>query len=249
MSQRVNIFETCLNGALYPRTTQASREILVRLGYDVRLPKAQVCCGQMHFNSGYPDEIDAMLRSFYRNNLDADYVIFPSASCAAMVRENYPELAQRWLSGGNRRRLGELISRSFELVEFLHAFHGDVGTSAWFPHRATLHPTCHSLRSLRLGSATREILSQVEDIELIENPTQNTCCGFGGTFSIKNEATSAAMLADKVTSIRATGAAYVIALDNSCLMHISGGMDRARLAIRPIHIAEVLASTRSMQFC
>ncbi|CAG4913683.1 MULTISPECIES: (Fe-S)-binding protein [Acidithrix] len=243
-SQKIAIFETCLNGALFSRTTQATFNVLTRYGYQVHLPKTQVCCGQMHFNTGYPDLISEMIRSFVKTNIDYDYVVFPSASCAAMVRENYLELAGGFMSPTNVHKLASILNRSFELVEFIDTYHREDVSSSYFPHKVVLHPTCHSVRSLGLLEPSLRILGSVDGIELITNPTQTTCCGFGGTFSVKNNDVSEAMLEDKVNSIISLDAQYLVALDNSCLMHIGGGLKEKGSQIKTLHIAEILASTK-----
>jgi L-lactate dehydrogenase complex protein LldE len=223
---RVSLFVTCFNDTLFPRTGQATVRLLERLGCAVDFPEQQTCCGQMHLNSGYRDEGLALVRRFGEVFADAEAVVTPSASCAGMVRAQLPD--------------GPPV---FELSEFLldRLQLEDVG--AYFPHRVTYHPTCHSLRELKLGDRPLRLLSAVRGIELAELPQAEECCGFGGTFAVKNADTSAAMLADKQRAVLDTRAEVVCSADNSCLMHIGGGLSRGRTGVRAAHLAEVLAAT------
>jgi L-lactate dehydrogenase complex protein LldE len=232
-SGRVGLFITCVNDALFAETPKAVVTILERLGYEVDFPEAQTCCGQMHANSGYRKGAAKLAASFDKVFGGYDAVVTPSGSCAAMVREQYPHLTGSDIGG-----------RVLELAEFLvdHAGVTDVG--AYFPHTVTYHPTCHGTRALGLGDKPLRLLREVEGIELADLPAADQCCGFGGTFALKNSEVSSAMLADKCGNAAATGAEYLAAADNSCLMHIGGGLRRGTGAPRPIHYAEILASTR-----
>src|SRR5436190_20881080 len=225
---RISIFITCLADTLFPETGRATVRVLERLGHEVAFPEEQTCCGQMHFNTGYSEEGLALARRFERVFADAEVVVSPSASCVGMVREHCsPELA----------------SRVFELAEFLVKRLGVQDVGAYYPHRVTYHPTCHSLRVLRTGDAPLRLLRAVRGIDLVELPQAEECCGFGGTFAVKNPDVSAAMLADKMNHVLATGAEVCAAGDSSCLMHIGGGLSRARTGVRTVHLAEILAST------
>src|SRR5947209_2526232 len=160
-----------------------------------------------------------------------------------MVREMYPHAAELADDPGLARDVGALIPRVFELSEFLVKGLGVEDVRAYFPHRVTYHPTCHSLRAIRVGDAPLRLLRAVRGIDLVELPGAEECCGFGGTFAVKNADTSLAMLGDKIGSIKDTGAEVCVAGDNSCLMHIGGALHRERAGIRTVHIAEILAST------
>jgi L-lactate dehydrogenase complex protein LldE len=226
---RVALFITCVNDLLFARTGQAVVRILERLGHQVDFPAEQTCCGQMHANSGYRDEAIPLARRFIRTFQPYDAVVAPSGSCVAMVRESYPRLVR-----------GE-IPPVYELSELLVDVLGVTDLGARFPHRVTYHPTCHGLRMLRLGDRPLRLLRAVRDLDLVELPGAEECCGFGGTFALKNADVSAAMLADKCASVRDTGAEYVTAADNSCLMHIGGGLSRSDNGAKAIHYAEILA--------
>jgi len=197
--------------------------LLERLGCEVDFPLEQTCCGQMHMNSGYAREGIALARRLERVFRGCEYVITPSASCAGMLRQQV-ELPVH------------------ELSEFLVDVLGVDDVGAYFPHRVTFHPTCHSLRELDVGDRPLRLLRAVRGIELVELPSSTECCGFGGTFAVKNSEVSSAMLADKVRAVLDTGAEVVCAADNSCLMHIGGALSRQRTGVRTMHLAEVLAS-------
>jgi L-lactate dehydrogenase complex protein LldE len=227
---RVALFVTCFNDTLFPETGKAVVRLLERLGHDVEFPEEQTCCGQMHFNTGYRREAEGLARRFASVFEGAGAVVCPSASCVGMVRHAYPQL-------------GVDPPPVHELSEFLVDELGleDVGAS--FPHRVAYHPTCHSLRVLGLREAPLRLLRAVRGLELVEPAEAEECCGFGGTFAVKNAAVSSAMLEDKCRRIAATGADVVSSADNSCLMHIGGGLARLDAGIRPVHLAEILAST------
>ena len=240
---RVTLFITCFNDTLFPRTGQAVVRVLERLGQQVDFPPEQTCCGQMHFNTGYQREVIPLVRRFVRVFGDAEVVVSPSPSCTAMVHDYYPRLAQISGDAGLIAAVNEIIPRVQEFTMFLVNTLGldDVGAS--FPHRVTYHPTCHSLRLLHIGDAPLRLLRKVRDIDLVELPAWDECCGFGGTFAVKNADTSLAMLTDKVRHILDTGAEVCVAADNSCLMQIGGALERRRGGVRVAHIAEILAGT------
>jgi L-lactate dehydrogenase complex protein LldE len=242
---RVSLFITCFNDTLFPRTGQATVQVLERLGHTVLFPREQTCCGQMHFNTGYQREAIPLVRRFVRVFADADVVVAPSASCVGMVRDIYGMAAELADDPALAREIRILQPRVFELSEFLvHKLHiEDVG--AYFPHRVTYHPTCHSLRVLRVGDAPLRLLRAVRGIDVAPLPDADQCCGFGGTFAIKNADTSMAMLGDKLRAVRDTRAEVCVAADNSCLMHINGALHRQRAGIRTMHLAEILAQTDS----
>ncbi|GAC1464602.1 MAG: (Fe-S)-binding protein [Chloroflexota bacterium] len=240
---RIALFVTCFNDTLFPETGKAVVQLLRRLGHRVEFPLEQTCCGQMHFNTGYQAEALALAHRFVRIFDPYDAIVSPSASCVGMVREFYPRLAQLDGNGQFASSVSRLIPRIWELSEFLVHTLGvdDVGAS--FPHRVTYHPTCHSLRVLRVGDAPVRLLRQVRGIDLVELPAAQECCGFGSTFAIKNADTSMAMLSDKVRHVLDTGAEVCASADNSCLMHIGGALHRQRSGVRTLHLAEILAST------
>jgi L-lactate dehydrogenase complex protein LldE len=240
---RVALFITCFNDTLFPETGRATVEVLERIGVEVDFPYAQTCCGQMHFNTGYQREAIPLVRRFVEVFDGYDAVVAPSGSCVSMVRELYPMAADLAGDPHLAEKVGELGPRVFELSEFLVRQLGVTDVGAYYPHRVTYHPTCHSLRMLKVGDAPLELLRNVRGIDLVELSAAEECCGFGGTFAVKNADTSAAMLSDKLRHVLDTGAEVCVAGDNSCLMHIGGGLSRLRSGTRTVHLAEILAST------
>lgn len=243
---RVGLFVTCVNDTLYPRTGRAVVTLLERLGVRVDFPMEQSCCGQPLFNTGYRHETEPLMRRYAAAFRDHDYIVTPSGSCAAMVRDHYPRIAARAAAEGRGEELStvaaEAVAKTYELTEFLVDVLGVTDVGASYPHTVTYHPTCHGLRALGLGDRPRRLLEQVKGLELRELAGAEECCGFGGTFAVKNPAVSTAMGTDKARAVTATGAQGVCAVDNSCLMHIGGILSRAGSAVRPVHIAEILAS-------
>ncbi|MFD4971620.1 (Fe-S)-binding protein [Streptomyces sp. NPDC058424] len=240
---RVALFITCFNDTLFPGTGRAVLTVLERLGHTVDFPQEQTCCGQMHFNTGYRPDAVPLVARFARTFAEYDAVVTPSASCAGMIRDNHPVLAREYGPAGLQQQVAELVPRVHEFTEFLTDVLGVTDVGARFPHRVTYHPTCHSLRGLRLGDRPLRLLRGVEDIDLVDLPASDSCCGFGGTFAVKNAETSGAMLADKTRDVLATGADVLCAADNSCLMHIGGGLSRQGSAVQTMHLAEILAAT------
>ncbi|HET9094029.1 MAG TPA: (Fe-S)-binding protein [Solirubrobacteraceae bacterium] len=242
---RIALFITCLGDTLFPQTGRATVAILERLGHTVEFPSGQTCCGQMHVNSGYAAEamplLERFVRAFDQDGVDA--VVSPSGSCAAMVRHHYPRLAAEAGDAGLQDAVARVAPRVFELSEFLVGELGVEDVGAYFPHRVTYHPSCHATRMLPVGDAPLRLLRRVRGIDLQELPEAADCCGFGGTFAVKNAEVSAAMLTDKMAAILTTGAEVCTALDSSCLMHIGGGLQRQRSGVRTLHLAEILAST------
>jgi L-lactate dehydrogenase complex protein LldE len=238
---RVALFATCLIDALFPDAGKATVQILERLGQQVEFPLEQTCCGQMHANSGYFEP--NLVRRYVDTFSEYDAIVVPSGSCAGAIRHQHAMIATDANDDALATRAQATANKTYELSQFLiDVLHiEDVG--AYFPHRVTYHPTCHSMRMLRLGDRPLRLLQNVKGIELVELPDQNECCGFGGTLSIKNPDVSAAMLADKMEAVIHTGAEVLCAGDRSCLMHIGGGLDRIRAGVRTLHLAEILAST------
>ncbi|MFK0237971.1 (Fe-S)-binding protein [Streptomyces vinaceus] len=244
---RAALFVTCVNDALYPRTGIAVVRLLERLGVAVDFPAAQSCCGQPQYNSGYRRESEPLLRRTAEAFAGYPYVVTPSGSCAAMVRCHYPRIgraAEREGRGPGLSALAEeLVPRVYELTEFLVDVLGVTDVGAYFPHTVTYHPSCHGLRGLGLGERPRRLLSAVRGLDLVELPGAQECCGFGGTFAVKNPDVSAAMGTDKAATAVATGAEVLCGADNSCLTHLDGILRRRGDAVRAVHLAEILAST------
>jgi L-lactate dehydrogenase complex protein LldE len=237
---RVGLFITCLADALYPRVGQATVELLERLGHEVVFPSDQTCCGQMHINTGYVRGARPLVRHHVEvfSASDVDAVVAPSGSCVGSVRHQHAA----FFTGASAQRADELAARTYELSEFLVDVLGVTDVGAYYPHRVTYHPTCHSLRLLKVGDKPLRLLRAVRGLDLVELPGASECCGFGGTFAVKNADTSTAMLADKLRHVAETGATVVTAGDSSCLMHIGGGLSRSDGGVRAVHLAEILAS-------
>jgi len=242
---RVALFITCVADTLFPETGRSVVRVLERLGHEVVFPADQTCCGQMHVNSGYRDDALRLARrlvdTFARDD-GVDAVVSPSSSCVGWVRALLPEVAREAGDEQLARDAEALGGRFFELSEFLVRRLGVEDVGAVFPRRVTLHPTCHSQRVTRVGDAPQRLLSHVRGLELLELSEAAECCGFGGTFSVKNADVSLAMLADKCANVVATGADVVTAVDPSCLLHIGGGLSRMGAGVRAVHLADILAS-------
>ncbi|GIJ79221.1 L-lactate dehydrogenase complex protein LldE [Micromonospora phaseoli] len=240
---RIALFVTCLADTMFPEAAKATVRLLERLGHEVVFPAGQTCCGQMHVNTGYQRDAVPLVRRHVRVFDPYDVIVAPSGSCVGSVRHQHAMVARR---GGDERLAGRAESvagRTYELSELLVDVLGVTDVGAFFPHRVTYHPTCHSLRLLRVGDRPVRLLRAVRGLDLIELPDADQCCGFGGTFAVKNADTSTAMLADKMRHVLSTGAEVCTAGDSSCLMHIGGGLSRMRAGVRTVHLAEVLAST------
>jgi L-lactate dehydrogenase complex protein LldE len=240
---RVSLFITCYNDTLFPETGKAVVRVLERLGHTIDFPPDQTCCGQMHWNTGYHREAVPIIRHFVEVFRDAEVVCIPSSSCVAMIREHYEKAA---VASGDQAFLAEvqaLLPRVYEFSEFLINKLGVTDVGATYTHRVTYHASCHSMRSLQLGDIPYRLLEAVRGLQLVDLPEVEQCCGFGGTFAIKNAEVSSAMLADKARQVLNTGAEVCTAVDNSCLMHIYGSLHRQRTFVRTAHLAEILAST------
>ena len=242
-SPTVALFATCFNDTMWPEAPAATVRLLERLGCRVVFPREQTCCGQMFTNTGYADEATPLVRRFVDVFEPFEYVVAPSGSCVGSVREQHGMLARRAGDDGLAEAAEEVAGRTYELSELLVDVLGVTDVGAYFPHRTTYHPTCHSLRMLHVGDRPLQLLRAVRGIDLVELPAATECCGFGGTFAVKNADTSIAMGSDKARHVRDTGAEVLVAGDNSCLAHIGGILGRQRAGVRTLHLAQVLAST------
>jgi L-lactate dehydrogenase complex protein LldE len=240
---KISLFVACYNDTLFPETGIAVTRVLERLGHTVAFPIEQTCCGQMHYNTGYHREAVPLVRRFVQMFRDAEVVCVPSASCVAMMREHYEIMAKAENDPAFLADVRSLLPRVFEFSELLANHLGVEDVGARFAEKVTYHPSCHSLRMLHVGDAPRRLLRAVRGLTLVELPNQDQCCGFGGTFAVKNADVSAAMLAEKDACVLQTGANVATGLDNSCLMQIYGGLHRAGSPVRTMHLAEILAST------
>lgn len=241
---RIGLMITCLADVLFPTVGRSVVTLLERLGHEVEFPTQQTCCGQMHINTGYERSSAPLVR----NHVDAfehcEVIVAPSGSCVGSVRHQHATVATAAGDEFLARRATAVAERTYELSELLVDVLGVEDVGAYYPHRVTYHPTCHSLRMLRVGDKPLRLLRNVDGLDLRALENDDQCCGFGGTFALKNAETSTAMLADKMTNVVATGADVVSAGDSSCLMHIGGGLARLDTAPTPVHLAEILASTR-----
>jgi L-lactate dehydrogenase complex protein LldE len=242
---RASLFITCYNDTLFPETGRAVVTLLERLGVTLDFHPKQTCCGQMHANTGFRGEAFSQAKRFVRLYQGAEAVVVPSSSCVAMIRDQYPGLFDELGNETLRREFANLLPRVYELSEFLIDRLGVEDVGATFPHRVTYHASCHGVRALHLGDRPYRLLSKVRSLTQAPVANVDRCCGFGGTFSIKNAEVSSAMLQVKLQDVVAAGAEYCTALDNSCLMHLGGAMHRQYAGIKTIHLAEILASTEA----
>ena len=240
---QVALFITCYNDTLFPDTGKAVVRVLERLGHTVTFPPGQTCCGQMHWNTGYQSEALPLLPRFVAQFKDSEAVVVPSSSCVAMMRDHYPKMAEQLADPTLIEAVHALLPRIYEFSEFLTQKLGLEDVGAYFPHRVTYHASCHGLRSLGLGDGPTRLLRAVRGIDLVELSGLEQCCGFGGTFAVKNAEVSTAMLSEKIQAVLSTRAEMCTACDNSCLMHIEGALHRQRTGVRTLHLAEILAST------
>jgi L-lactate dehydrogenase complex protein LldE len=223
-----------------PHIGIATVELLEHLGCTVQYNPKQTCCGQPAFNSGFSAEAAAVARHMLDTFADGDApVVVPSGSCAAMVKVFFSELFEHT---ENAKRAANLAARTFELSDFLVQKLGVKNVGATFRHKVTFHDGCHGLRELRSHAAPRQLLKAVRGLELIEMAEAQTCCGFGGTFAVKFAQISTAMAEVKCKSAVETGAEFVVSNDPSCLMQIRGYIEKQRLPINTMHLAEVLNS-------
>jgi len=235
----ISLFIACYNDTLFPETGKAVVRVLERLGHTVEFRAAQTCCGQMHYNTGYRPEAIGLMRHFLDVFKGAEVICIPSSSCVSMIRDHFPRMAAE---AGVQEEVDDLLPRVFEFTELLIDKLGVTDVGATFPHSVTLHTSCHALRSLHIGDRPKRLLEAVKGLNLIELQDSDQCCGFGGTFAIKNADVSAAMLGDKMHCILDTGTEVCTGSDNSCLMHIGGGLSRQPHGPRCLHIAEILGS-------
>jgi L-lactate dehydrogenase complex protein LldE len=239
---RIALFLTCLVDAAVPAAGTATVELLERLGHEVVFPPGQTCCGQMHINTGYAAEALPLVRRYVETFEPYAAVVAPSGSCVGSVRHQHASVARSAGDASLAARASAVAAKTYELSELLVDVLGVTDVGASYPHRVTYHPTCHSLRMLRVGDKPLRLLREVRGLDLVELPGAEECCGFGGTFAVKNADVSTAMLADKMRSVLDTRAEVCTAGDSSCLLHIGGGLSRLRTGVRTVHLAEILAS-------
>lgn len=239
---RVGLFVTCLTDSMFPEAGQATVSLLERLGVEVVFPESQGCCGQMHINSGFPRDAVPMIRGFVDAFEGLDHIVAPSGSCAGSIRHQHEGVARKHGDAALFEAVRATTPRVFELTEFITDVLGleDVGAS--FPHRVAYHASCHSMRVAGIGDRPYRLLANVRGLELVHHEGADQCCGFGGTFSVKNSDVSAAMAADKARAVTAVDPEYLVSVDSSCLMNIGGALAKDGSRIRTLHLAEVLAA-------
>ena len=246
---RIALFATCIAEAMFPQAPAATVMLLERLGHEVAFPAGQACCGQMHVNTGYYAQAVPVIRNHvaaFAPVLDGEWdaIVAPSGSCVGSTRHQQGMVARREGEDRLGRDADAVAARTYELSELLVDVLGVTDVGAWFPHKVTYHPTCHSLRLVKVGDKPLRLLRAVAGIDLVDLPEADSCCGFGGTFSLKNAETSGAMVAAKTRNIVATGAQVLTAGDYSCLMNMAGALSREGTGVHAAHLAEILASTR-----
>ena len=246
-TKTVALFATCINDVMYPDTCAATVALLERLGCKVAFPVEQTCCGQIFTNTGYHTEALGSVRSYVEAFSAYDWVVGPSGSCVASVRDQHPMLAAETGDVGFMQAVASVVAKTYELTEFLVDVLGVCDVGAYFPHTVTFHPTCHAIRMAKVGDRPNRLLAQVKGLTLLPLEGADQCCGFGGTFSVKNDLMSAAMVFDKAKEVEKTGAEYLVNVDNACLMNIGGRLSRTNSPVRTIHLAEILACTEENQ--
>lgn len=245
---KIGLFVPCYVDALYPEVGVSTLKLLRSLGLDVEYPERQTCCGQPMGNAGFEKMAVPLAKKYDELFRCYDYVVAPSASCAAYVRCFHPQLLSE------KNKVCEAAGKTVDLVEFLHDILKVESLPAYFPHKVSVHNSCHGVRELGLSSPSErniprfnkiiDLLRLVEGIEVVEPERPDECCGFGGMFSVEETAVSARMGLDKVRRHMATGAEYITGPDSSCLMHMQGVAEKQGLGIKFIHVAQILTSTR-----
>ena len=238
---KAQLFITCLGENFFSNVLRDMVAVLERLGVRCEMPEGQTCCGQPFFNSGFQARTLAparqVLAAFGRTE---GYIVAPSASCAEFVRHRYPEL----FPPGQPEHAAavDVASRIFEFTEFLARVLRVTDVGARFPHRVTYHASCHILRGLGLRDEPKQLLRAVRDLTLLPLAEEETCCGFGGIFSVVYPEVSGMMMQNKVNNIMASGAEYVVVAEPGCIMNIAGGLHKAGSPIRALHLVQVLAA-------
>jgi len=236
---KVQIFIPCFVDQLYPDTAFNMVKVLEKAACDVYYNQNQTCCGQPAFNAGFVDEARSVASKFLKDFEGSDYIVAPSASCVGFVRNYYPSLFDNSATHNDVKGLG---NRLFEFSEFLTQVLKIENFGSEFNAKATYHDSCAALRECKIKEGPRELLKHVKGLELVEMNDNETCCGFGGTFSVKFEPISIGMAEQKISNALETGAEYIISTDMSCLMQINGVIRKKGLSLKTIHLADVLAS-------
>jgi L-lactate dehydrogenase complex protein LldE len=237
---RASVFIPCYVDQLLPRVGADVVTVLKRVGCGVEIAPGQTCCGQPALNSGYADEARTVARHILATYADAEAVVVPSGSCAAMLKVFYPQLFAGTADESRARKLADI---TWEFSDFLVTKLGVTDVGAAFAHRVTFHDGCHGLRELGVSDQPRKLLANVRGLELVEMNERRTCCGFGGAFAVKFVPISIAMAQVKCDSARQTDAEFLVSNDPSCLLHLQGYMESSGRGIETMHLAEVLART------
>ncbi len=238
MLMDVDVFIPCYIDQLFPDTGFNTIKVLEKLGVTVHYNENQTCCGQPAFNGGYFDEAYHVAKKFMADFNGNRPVVVPSSSCVKMIREHYRDL---FGDSALRVKYQKLKGTVFELVEFItHVLNKD-DVGAEFNAKVTYHDSCSAVRGLHLKDEPRQLLKKVKGLQLVEMNESDTCCGFGGTFSVKMEPISSAMAEQKLDNAAITGAEYIVGTDVSCLMHLNGYARKNKYAVKMMHIADVLA--------
>jgi L-lactate dehydrogenase complex protein LldE len=242
---KVGLFIPCYVNQLYPKVGIATLELLEKLGVDVYYPSGQTCCGQPLGNSGYEQDAKGACQVFVENFKEYDYIVGPSGSCVYHIKEHFDILEQT-------DAVIKVRNNSYELCEFIVKILGKTNLGGSFPYKVGLHKSCHGLRGLKLGSCSErmddyysieeELLKEVKGLEIMPLTRKDECCGFGGTFSIFEEAVSVKMGKDRIQDHLDNGVQVITAADHSCLMHLEGILNRDKQPLRVMHIAEILNS-------
>jgi L-lactate dehydrogenase complex protein LldE len=240
VSRSVQLFVTCIVDALYPDTGEAVVRVLQRAGTSVDFLQGQTCCGQPAFNAGMRPQARQMAKNTIQvfENTPGDVVI-PSGSCAGMVKHGYRELFAD--DSGWLLRSEALADRTYEFTEYLVDELGIENLQAEYADKITYHSSCHLLRDLGIDEQPQRLLSNVQGSEILPLPKREECCGFGGLFSIEHPEISKAMLDRKIENFSASGASVLVSCDAGCVAHISGGLQRRKMPMRAVHIADILA--------
>lgn len=239
MIMKVSLFVTCLSEMFYQNVAKDVVEVLERLGCDIDFPKGQICCGQPAYNSGYREDAQKAAKQMIASFEDAEFIVTPSGSCAAMFKE-YPELLkddEKW-----HERAKTVADKTYEFTQFIVNVLKIEDVGAVYPARATYHTSCHMMRLLKETEAPFKLLANVRGLEMLPLANNYDCCGFGGTFAVKMAPISEQMVDEKVRHVEETTATLLIAADNGCMMNIKGWIDRKGKAIEVKHIAQILNS-------
>lgn len=241
---KASLFITCICDSFYPEVGKSIVRILEKNNVEVDFPAGQVCCGQPAFNTGYWEDAKKVAKSVLDNFINSEYVVVPSGSCVAFIKEFYPLIFENdpYYSKVSK----ELGEKAFEFSEFMVDILKVTDVGACFPHKVTYHGSCHATRLLGVTGKVIKLLNNIKDVELIKLPYGETCCGFGGTFSVKSPEISEAIVDEKVTHIMETGASIVTGTDMGCLMNIEGRLRKQGSSIRALHIAQLLDEGMSL---